>query len=781
MMRAPATPGVNRRPRRPGMETGLVNPSPVATETITPENTLRTQRILPGASARTAAASGLVNAGVQNVAGINRLPQQDTRRAALSTEFRPAALGAGPRVTPGNDPRLATAQGAQDSAAASVQEGDRGAVQQNAMQRAAAAFGNTAVAGRPAVTPTTSARQAGVAGQVDTARNAVATADPLARERSLRGEYAGALGPSTLAGGPAVTPGTSARTNATASAVDTLRDRAVAADPATERMSQFNDVLGRLAVNPAQGGAKVAPTASARLTGAQTAADQSRAALAETNRRQIAMDSLKAFDLESEPAMQRAQEQALKAAAKGGRLGMGRTEESMLRPLQEMKTSRDALLARLSAELGAGEIEDSFRREGVFSQAENQIAGLEAANRGEERTERDYSTGLEERNLERNRGDRLNAENIGSTYADNDIGRGTALLGQLAGLEGQQFGQDQALQGAARTERDYRDRIDEGNLGRSREDARTALDLAASGADRSVNNDYARAGLLSGEEQRLYGNEANERGELRGERDYATGVDERNIGRNMDVARTSLGYGSSEADADLSGRLAKFGAARDNAAQIEGTGREDRAELRAERGDERGVAEGNLLRDMDSQRYAADRAAQDTGASIDDEFRRTGLFQDLENTSNARDIQQQESMRGERAYEDYLAQDAQSDAERRRTMEEDFYDRDFNRSLQQASFGYGDDPSGDYLNAAGQYGAEAEGAFGDVASLMQSGMYRDVMAQQAAAQQAAAQQRPQQQAPILDNGTDESGETFLNGIDWESLFKLPGGRSPYQF
>jgi hypothetical protein len=56
--------------------------------------------------------------------------------------------------------------------------------------------------------------------------------------------------------------------------------------------------------------------------------------------------------------------------------------------------------------------------------------------------------------------------------------------------------------------------------------------------------------------------------------------------------------------------------------------------------------------------------------------------------------------RGERGYQYGLERDALGDRERQYGMEEDAYDRDWQRAMQMAQFGYGQNPSGAYAGAA---------------------------------------------------------------------------------
>lgn len=97
----------------------------------------------------------------------------------------------------------------------------------------------------------------------------------------------------------------------------------------------------------------------------------------------------------------------------------------------------------------------------------------------------------------------------------------------LAGLEGQVYGQDAGLRGERRQERDTRLGVDERNVGREFDAARTAIDAGMGLSDRQGSAARSAYDVAGNYESGIAGQEASARGELRGERGFQNDMQKR--------------------------------------------------------------------------------------------------------------------------------------------------------------------------------------------------------------------------------------------------------------
>jgi hypothetical protein len=695
-------------------------------------------------------------------------------------------VAGGPNIPASVDPRVAAAQKTQADALAQVQGANRGAIAGQARGEFNAALAPSMVRGGASVGAGVGTREATRSGQVDRAVEDMLGTDPLERERRLRAEYAGALGPSQLAAGAAVNP-----------------------------------------------------EASARLRDEEGRSDRSASALEQINRSKIAQDQLKAFDIEDAEARQNRIKGVSQDAARFGRLGQGGTENRIGEVLRQSEKDRQALGHRLAAETAAGDIDDAFRREGVFSGREGQLAAREAAERGERRGERDYTTGIAEGNLTRQRDDARSAIGLAIEGADRETSDAYGRIGTLADLEAREYGQSAGRRGELRGERDYATGIEERNVDRANRSRELATELGEARGDAGMRDVFDRYGIAErgagqafGEDQSLREEARGERGyrdqldtanverelfqrgrereEERGERDYATGIEERNLERGLgqrarerDELRGERDYATGidreNIERDIAvrrGERDELRGERDYATDLErenlereiGVRRGERDELRGERDYETGLEErnigrsldqrarereeergergyrddlelGNIDRDLATRQFGMQFGAGEADRGIADQFQRLGAFSDLEQRSRGADIADTESLRGERGYQDSLAREANQNQVNERLMEEEFYGNDFNRAATQANAGYGDDPVSKYLAAAGQYGDEAESAFGDLGEMLRIYSMSNAM-------EGMKQPVPQQQ-PVAAGGQFGPGE-----FDWQELLGL---------
>lgn len=207
-------------------------------------------------------------------------------------------------------------------------------------------------------------------------------------------------------------------------------------------------------------GAAVNPNDSAALSRYRDLLGHSADALGTgTSRSQIARDQLQAFDLESQPQIRDQIRAVGQQAAKFGRLGMGDTAVETLRPYTDYLTNRDALSHRLAAETASGEISDRLANVGQFSNLVGQEEGIGASRRNELRGERDYSTQVADTNIGRAIGERdartaVDTGNVSRSYDANRTAL-DAALGQTGAQAADESGQRNELRG----ERDYQSQV----------------------------------------------------------------------------------------------------------------------------------------------------------------------------------------------------------------------------------------------------------------------------------------------------------------------------------
>ena len=209
------------------------------------------------------------------------------------------------------------------------------------------------------------------------------------------------------------------------------------------------------------------------------------------SRSDIAKQQLEAFDMKNSQGAMDLQRQIIQRSGAAGRLGMGDDMVASLRPFTDLMTQRAALEKELAAETAAGEISDRYNLLDASRGLVGEEEGIASGRRGEQRTERDYRTSIDD-------------INIGRGIEETD--KGTALT-------------ERNLDRRA-SERDTRLGLDERNTGRDFDARRAALEMATgvSGQDQAF--DLSTFGALSGYEQGIGDDEQGYRDEYRGERDY---------------------------------------------------------------------------------------------------------------------------------------------------------------------------------------------------------------------------------------------------------------------
>lgn len=218
------------------------------------------------------------------------------------------------------------------------------------------------------------------------------------------------------------------------------------------------------------GGPDVDPNASNRYLDEQDAAV---AGLNGPSRTELARQALRDFDQQGERDLQNRFRGVGRAAAKFGRIGMGDVNAELGSIQGDFERDRMVRENELARSVAEGDISDRFRRVGAVSGLRGQESGIESGLRGESRVEREYDTGLAERNVgrqfderdfttglgERNQ-DRLLARqglslDAGSRDAASDIDLQRGQLNEAQDLESRVFGQGQDNRNEFRTERQY--------------------------------------------------------------------------------------------------------------------------------------------------------------------------------------------------------------------------------------------------------------------------------------------------------------------------------------
>lgn len=219
--------------------------------------------------------------------------------------------------------------------------------------------------------------------------------------------------------------------------------------------------------------------------------------------------------------------------------------------------------------------------------------------------------------------------------------------------------------------------------------AAMAKQLSAETAQGEISDRLANVGQFSNLVGQEAGIGASQRNELRGERDYSTQVADTNIGRGISERDKALG-------------LAEANKNREIGQVNDATGLAERNLNRAanERDTQLGVDTGNVSRAYDASRSALDAALGQTGAQSADE------------------ANQRNEVRGERSYQDQIAQQALANALSQHQQENSDYQDEFGRNYALAGLGLGGAGASPFLGAAGQAAASGAQGVGGAADLL---------------------------------------------------------------
>lgn len=687
--RAPTPPVLSRPNAAPSNQTpGAQPPLPqappgTALDRINPAASLRGAAITPEASNRFTALQGAADQAAGRVSGINRGAEVDATRGRYSSEFNPRDLAAGAAVLPGQDPRLDAARARTDAAVGGAMgaAGDRFAIGDERAGAAARFLGPTDVRGP---------------GQV---------ALP---------DYAGA-------GTGVDLPG--ARTSAgpfRAGPTDVRFD-----SPGTDVnfRSAGTDVDFQGGPNRIQGGPAIGADVTDRERASYGRLDSSLDDLGEIDRVGQVRSLFDAFQRENAEETGEAIRGAGQSAARLGRLGMGGTARDIREIERRSQGDLQNTLARLVADATSGSIEDRFRLADVFSGQRGQEEASAAARRGEGRIERDYSTGIERENVGMGREDAASR----MALAERNLGRGREDAMTRLGV-------DEANLGRARDDAQTRLGVSERNLGRTREDVASAREMGERDLERERQERDLGYAARVGDTERALGEAArrtafgeNQYGRARSAELDRYEADVGNVERGLDARRTALGFGADQAGAAVGDRFAAADLARGAEGDVYGQGAAERGERREERGYQDDVSRFNLGQDIEGQRFAAGYANDVVGAGIGDRFNVMDALRQREGDIFGQESQLRDETRGERGYQDYLAEGAQRNRISQYEAEERARAGDFGRSMDRFNAGYSGSPSELEAMIGSEYGQSANQNFGAMADIIRQSMLANAM------------------------------------------------------
>lgn len=528
--------------------------------------------------------------------------------------------------------------------------------------------------------PENSARTQGYFGQLDQYVPQIMNVDRSAMERGARGEAASFLQPNTVQGGPAIGGIRGGPAIGGIQGGPTINPN----DPNRMDLARGlrDEYTGALRTSAVQGGPAIDPTAANRVARGNELG------------RGFA-DYFQGGQLSGGPAIMPTSDPRV-LAARGG--------------LDQAVSKLGGVDRRALAKEILGDF-DASSKEGLDKRISNAGARAAALGRiGHQGTERQVQE--IQRGHEKDRASlatQLAAETSAGEIADRQ-----AQAALMRSLVGDEFGYGQAERGERRGERDYSTGIERENLAATRDARARGMGF---GAD------------LAGAE---IGDEANIRQERRGERGYRTGIEEANRAAEIDARRTGLGLAEGAADARL-GQLAR-----------------DRGELRGERGyrtdlEDRNrayaVGERDYSTDLEREnragavgerdyrtgleltneqaRQRAKEASLGYGADaasrlVDDRYRPLGVLSDLADRSYGMDLTGRNERRGERGYQDEIAERATDRRVQQYGLERGAENDAFTRSLAQLEAGRYGDPTQMELYGAGEDAA----AGGDIMSMI---------------------------------------------------------------
>lgn len=265
------------------------------------------------------------------------------------------------------------------------------------------------------------------------------------------------------------------------------------------------------------------------------------------------------------------------SAARFGRIGAGMTTNDLTGLEANLDRNRRSQETQLASSVAEGDIGDRFRDRDYLTDVDTQnvgrdmqdrdyLTGVDERNYGRATNERDTELGVQERNIGRGMQDRdyqtdIDTQNVGRQMSERDtamglgernVGRDMADRDFTTGLDERNLGRQSDERGFAtglgernvgratdernfqtglnerNTNRDYgmaQDQagLDERNAGRDFDSRRAALSAAMGMGEAEQGDAMDKFNTASGYERGIYGQEAADRDEIRGERGYQEG------------------------------------------------------------------------------------------------------------------------------------------------------------------------------------------------------------------------------------------------------------------
>jgi hypothetical protein len=479
-------------------------------------------------------------------------PQQAPAGAEIHT-INPAADLRSAQITPADSGRTAVTKGFTNQAAAGVANAP--SVSQDAGTLRSALFKELNpqdLAAGPAINPTRDPRTLAAQGQYDQALGTVAggiqqgTASQIADARY--GTLANQLGAGKLA-------------------AQTDPSRLTA-------MSGGTDIAAQTGPSSIKGGPSIDPVTGARLAANTSLADRAAQAVGTgPSRSDIAKQQLQAYDLEHANDLRNNTRAVGQSAAKFGRLGQGATEQAVTQTLADMERQRRAEELRLAASTAEGDITDRLSNLNALQGYQGQNFTQDQSLRGEQRAERDYSTGLEETNVGMQRADAANLQAV--LAANLERRRADALNQQGVAAQNIGYGREDAAN---------RQAVEARNLDADQAARAQATQLASTQGQNAVSDRFQALSQLGGAQQTAYAQNAADQEAARGERGYQDQWRQYNQGNDIQAQQYAASMGQSLAGANADQRFQALGAAQGLEAQQVGQDANTRAELRGERG-----------------------------------------------------------------------------------------------------------------------------------------------------------------------------------------------------
>lgn len=678
MIQAPATP-------RPP-----VNQAPAGAEihTINPAADLRSTQISPADSGRTAVTKGFTNQAAAGVANAPSVSQDAaTLRAGLFKELNPTDLKGGAAINPTLDARTIAAQGNQDAAARAV----AGGIQQGtAAQIADSRYGTLAQQLKPGTL------------------NAVQGPSSIAAR----------VGPSGL---QALSGGT-----------DVEAQKGLGNLTAINDASRLNPILGGTDIqamsgpNSIKGGAAVDPTqVSARLAANTSLADRAAAAVGNgASRTDIAKQQLQAYDLEHANDLRENTQKVGQAAARFGRLGQGATEQAVTQTLADMERQRRAEELRLAAETASGDITDRLNNLNSLQGYQGQNFSQDQSVRGEQRAERDYSTGLESQNVGMQREDARNAQSV----AESNLGRQRENAAIQTGAQATNIGYNRA--DAANTQA-----VQQQNIGYSREDAANLQAQLNANLERRRQDALNQQGVAA---QNIgWGREdaANQQnvdltnvGMQREDAANRQSVQARNLDADQAARSQAVGLAAQQGQQAVSDRFSALDAFGGQQGQAFAQNQAMQDAQRGERAYQDQWAQYNQANDIRAQEYAAAMGQSLAGANAGQRFQTLDAAQGLEGQQVAQDAGVRNELRGERGYQADAAQNALNNRTNQALLEDQLTGSQHARNLQDAEFGYSGNPAALTAQIGQDYSTDANQSFATAADLMKQQQLQQYLA-----------------------------------------------------